>query len=503
MAQLAHRRGFDVDVSEIESSLRDGIARLKEWKDESSRCEYPTELDPLGIVRSYLCAGLSDSLAEFYASEAVEVCDAMNVCTTRHHVRPGIRSLLSIARTAGIPVAIVSNAHSGRSHRRILKALKLEGFTAEFYSDEVRIRKPHPNLMTMAATALGTTPEKCWYVGDTWDRDVQAGRRAGIGHMFLTRSQHTDHPPFEVADEADDVFEDPRGLVDLLSNLTGIPAPEVGGPEMCELPPPDLGAQIDCGPTHGALLIDHGGVISASQKNPVGINAFAGELAEEYGLPAARIEEALISAKESSSVNKHARDHDYDGTGSLPEVDLLQWWSVHVGRHFSPAIQSKFTGAWTELARRFGAVKSIKTPRHGIRDALEAARDAGLRIIVVSNTISGHAVRATIKQHGLDDLISAYVCSDEYRVRKPDPTLARAALTIADVDPHSAWFVGDKPRNDAWGASLAGIPHRVILRGGSTTDIEIDQFTPDLVTHVCREPAELVDIFTTTRKDTL
>lgn len=82
---------------------------------------------------------------------------------------------------------MVSNAHSGRSHRTLLREAGLEDhFGVQVYSDEVGIRKPHPEMIALAARALGTVPERCWYVGDTQDRDVVAGRRAGVAAVLLT-----------------------------------------------------------------------------------------------------------------------------------------------------------------------------------------------------------------------------------------------------------------------------------------------------------------------------
>ncbi|MEV0838236.1 HAD hydrolase-like protein [Actinocatenispora sera] len=52
-------------------------------------------------------------------------------------------------------------------------------------SDEVGYRKPDPSLIVQAARALRTAPADCWYVGDTYDRDVVCGRRAGVGATIL------------------------------------------------------------------------------------------------------------------------------------------------------------------------------------------------------------------------------------------------------------------------------------------------------------------------------
>ncbi|WP_438455022.1 HAD family hydrolase, partial [Staphylococcus epidermidis] len=80
-----------------------------------------------------------------------------------------------------------------------------EAFGVQIYSDEAGIRKPHPQMLCRAAEALGADLAESWYVGDTLDRDVVAGRRAGVGAVILTRSQHTDEPPFPVESQPEAV----------------------------------------------------------------------------------------------------------------------------------------------------------------------------------------------------------------------------------------------------------------------------------------------------------
>src|SRR5699024_3419147 len=130
-------------------------------------------------------------------------------------------------------------------------------FGVQIYSDEVGIRKPHPDMIRLATEALGVTRAQAWYVGDTLDRDVVAGRRAGAGAVVITRDRRTDHPPFRITDVPDLVLDTPEGLLEPLREaLDAEPAP-----------------QADQGPSAGpdsrpALLLDHGGVITLSTPNP-------------------------------------------------------------------------------------------------------------------------------------------------------------------------------------------------------------------------------------------
>src|SRR5699024_6442517 len=104
-------------------------------------------------------------------------------------------------------------------------------FAVQLYSDEAGIRKPHPGIIDLAARALGTSARRCWYVGDTLDRDVVAGRRAGVAAVLGTRPPHTDTPPLSVTDRAALVVDDPRGIVPALRRPV---RPSSAGPTLAE-----------------------------------------------------------------------------------------------------------------------------------------------------------------------------------------------------------------------------------------------------------------------------
>lgn len=478
--RMLQRGGYEIDVEEIGANLTAGFAALKHWKHSSSRRRTPREMTHREIVGDFLASGLADGPRELLTAEAGNLLALASTVISDHVVRPGIPELLEHCRAAGIPVGIVSNAHSGRSHRRILSEHGLDELIAvQVYSDEVGIRKPHPEMIGIAAHALGVEPAQSWYVGDTQDRDVAAGRRAGVGAVLLTRSQHTDSPPFPVTDIADAVFEDPRGVLEALHAA----APTDGSATTSAL---GRNGEADAGQgtqRGGALLIDHGGVISTTHTVGADIRALADEIADRLAqIPTAvpatgavtggDVESAIAAARRDYKQVKADRLEEHRLLGApLREVQPVEFWASvadHLGSH-----HAWFRAEAHDLMTRFGAVKSRRQLRPGMRELLETCREEGLPVVVVSNTVSGRTVRAECERHGLGELIAAYICSDEIDARKPDPAIFQAALTVAGADPAQTCFLGDKPTNDAAGALSVGIAHRVLISGGSTPDEEL------------------------------
>ena len=94
--------------------------------------------------------------------------------------------------------------------------------------------------------------------------------------------------------------------------------------------------------------------------------------------------------------------------------------------------------------------------------ALTALRDAGIRIVVVSNW--DWSLHERLAETGLAPLVDGALASAEVGSAKPDGAIFRAAL--AGVRPQDAWHVGDTPEVDVEGARAAGLRPILIARDG-------------------------------------
>ncbi len=208
------RAGHEYPLEELRAGFLAAQVALKYWKHSSSRRPAPVELSHREIVGDFIAAELDRGARGLLMDEATPLLETIAMTTAERVMRPGVPDLLEFCRREGIALGVVSNAHAGGYHRRLLEENSLAGyFGVQVYSDEVGIRKPNPRMIHIAAEALGVQVADAWFVGDTQDRDVAAGRRAGVGAMLLVRSKRTDHPPFPVPHTPDIILDDPRGVL--------------------------------------------------------------------------------------------------------------------------------------------------------------------------------------------------------------------------------------------------------------------------------------------------
>jgi putative hydrolase of the HAD superfamily len=89
---------------------------------------------------------------------------------------------------------------------------------------------------------------------------------------------------------------------------------------------------------------------------------------------------------------------------------------------------------------------------------LEALRNRGLKLAIVSNTASpAWLLMPVLERQGLVERVDVVVLSSEVGKRKPHPAIFERALSELDVRPEEALFVGDRLDADVYGASRVGM----------------------------------------------
>jgi len=94
-------------------------------------------------------------------------------------VRPGTHEALDRLKSAGLKLAIVSNAE-GRVEADARRFGIAKYFDVIIDSHVVGVEKPNPKIFQLALDALGVSPEQAMYAGDIYSIDMIGARAAGI-----------------------------------------------------------------------------------------------------------------------------------------------------------------------------------------------------------------------------------------------------------------------------------------------------------------------------------
>lgn len=99
-------------------------------------------------------------------------------------VKPGTEQILRALRERSVPLALASSTDSAVVRRELEEAGLLRYFDAVIGGDQVHVSKPNPEIFLLAAQALGTAPENCFVIEDSFN-GIRAARAAGMHSVMV------------------------------------------------------------------------------------------------------------------------------------------------------------------------------------------------------------------------------------------------------------------------------------------------------------------------------
>lgn len=170
---------------------------------------------------------------------------------------------------------------------------------------------------------------------------------------------------------------------------------------------------------------------------------------------------------------------------SLEELPAHCVWNEYILSEYSvdqPALVSIAEELMCYIETRYYERKL----RPEVPAALEAIRQMGLKIGLISNVNSRGQVRTNLMEYKLRHYFDPLVLSSEYGRRKPDPAIFHYAARLANVPTSRCLYVGDRIARDILGARKAGFGLAVQIKHdfahgeldeGATPDFVIEQVT--------------------------
>lgn len=97
---------------------------------------------------------------------------------------PGVADTLSCIQEQGLPMGIVTDAHSRDAVRRLEKTGLLPFFSCMVTYDLVRVKKPAPEPFITALGMLKSMADEVLLVGDSPRRDMEPGNMLGFRTVY-------------------------------------------------------------------------------------------------------------------------------------------------------------------------------------------------------------------------------------------------------------------------------------------------------------------------------
>lgn len=131
---------------------------------------------------------------------------------------PGVIDTLSLIQDRGLPMGIVTDAHSRDAVMRLEKAGLLPFFSCMVTYDLVRVKKPAHEPFIIALDMLKTTTDEVLLVGDSPRRDIEPGKTLGIRTVYARYGDRFSDDRSSV--QADYTLNTMAELPEILSSLS-------------------------------------------------------------------------------------------------------------------------------------------------------------------------------------------------------------------------------------------------------------------------------------------
>ena len=178
------REGMVVDTRAVEEAYDKVAERLEAvWanqRDVGSRGQIRLLLECLGLGSAAPADGrLMDDLDRAYCLPILSALPVPNA---------GAHEVLDALSSRGLTLGLVCNTGRtpGKMLRLVLERLGLAGYLSVLsFSDEVGLRKPHPEILRRTLKALDVTPVEAVHIGDTLATDVAGAQAIGMRAIHL------------------------------------------------------------------------------------------------------------------------------------------------------------------------------------------------------------------------------------------------------------------------------------------------------------------------------
>lgn len=171
-------------------------------------------------------------------------------------------------------------------------------------------------------------------------------------------------------------------------------------------------------------------------------------------------EDFFTSLYAAEEVYKHR------GETSFTELDPLTIWKDYILRNYN--IQADALEPIAEsLSFNYDYIRMVNKARPNLKPMLEELQDMGMKIGIITNTISRTFADHILHQLGVLPYFKVIVKSCEFGTRKPHPAIFEHAMDLIGSSAASTCYVGDTISRDVLGSRNAGLELVIKIRNSS------------------------------------
>ncbi len=202
------------------------------------------------------------------------------------------------------------------------------------------------------------------------------------------------------------------------------------------------------------VLFDIGGTLIQqlhSTERTILYSIYVKHLLSEHGINVTESDSAFYERlRANAEVYKHL------GETTFKELDQRVIWKDYILKDYP--ITSESMGQIAEnLCFTFDYIRKDNRPRPNLRETLEQLRNMGMKMGIITNTMSKAFADHILREFGGSDYFPIIVKSCEFGTRKPHPSIFEHTMNLIGSTRETTCYVGDTISRDVLGSRNAGL----------------------------------------------
>ena len=200
------------------------------------------------------------------------------------------------------------------------------------------------------------------------------------------------------------------------------------------------------------VLFDIGGTLitqTHSDSRTLLYSLYVKHLLSEIGITVNETDQAFYRR-----LRDNAESYKHIGETTFRELPPHLIWKDYILRDFNIG-ENEIQKIAENLSFTFDYIRKDNNPRNNLHEMLDKLRSMGMKLGIITNTISMSFADHILKEYGVLPYFQVIVKSCEFGTRKPHPDIFRHAMELIGSSKETTCYVGDTISRDVIGSRNA------------------------------------------------
>ena len=212
------------------------------------------------------------------------------------------------------------------------------------------------------------------------------------------------------------------------------------------------------------VLFDIGGTLITQTHSPqrsLLYSVYVKHLLAEIGIAVTESDQAFYER-----IHDNAESYKHLGETTGKELAPITIWKDYILKDYNIS-ENNIRRIADNLSFTFDYIRMYNNPRETLKETLEQLKNMGMKLGIITNTISTSFADHILREYGVSDYFPVIVKSCEFGRRKPDRSIFDHTMELIGSTRETTCYVGDTISRDVLGSRNAELAMVIKIKNNS------------------------------------